>query len=67
MTATQGEMTALISHISHPAAVLDAANEQHRRLVRAMRAHDGPRAARIMSEHVEGTTHVLGGLLPSRG
>ena len=67
MTATQGEMTALISHISHPAAVLDAANEQHQQLVRAVRAHDGPRAARIMSEHVEGTTHVLGGLLPSRG
>ena len=67
MTATQGEMTALISHISHPAAVLDAANEQHRRLVRLMRAHDGPRAARIMSEHVEGTTHILGGLLPARG
>jgi DNA-binding FadR family transcriptional regulator len=67
MTATQGEMTDLISHISHPAAVLHAANEQHRRLVRAMRAHDGARAAKIMSEHVEGTTHILGGLLPSRG
>jgi DNA-binding FadR family transcriptional regulator len=67
MTATQGEMTDLISNISHPAAVLRASNEQHRRLVRAMRAHDGPRAARVMSEHVEGTTHILGGLLPSRG
>jgi DNA-binding FadR family transcriptional regulator len=67
MTATQGEMTDLISHISHPAAVLHAANEQHRRLVRALRAHDGARAARVMSEHVEGTTHILGGLLPSRG
>ena len=30
-----------------------------------MRAHDGPRAARVMSEHVEGTTHMLGALLPS--
>jgi DNA-binding FadR family transcriptional regulator len=67
MTATQGEMTDLISHISHPAAVLHAANEQHRRLVRALRAHDAARAARVMSEHVEGTTHILGGLLPSRG
>jgi GntR family transcriptional repressor for pyruvate dehydrogenase complex len=67
MTATQGEMTDLISNISHPAAVLRASNEQHLRLVRAMRAHDGPRAARVMSEHVEGTTHILGGLLPSRG
>lgn len=67
MTVTQGEMTDLISHISHPEAVLAAANEQHRRLLRALRAHDGARAARIMSEHVEGTTHILGGLLPSRG
>jgi len=67
MTATQGEMTDLISHISHPAAVLRASNEQHRRLIRALRSHDAPRAARIMSEHVEGTTHILGGLLPSQG
>jgi DNA-binding FadR family transcriptional regulator len=67
MTATQGEMTDLISHISHPAAVLRASNEQHRRLLRALRAHDGARAAREMSEHVEGTTHILGGLLPARG
>jgi DNA-binding GntR family transcriptional regulator len=67
MTATQGEMTDLISHISHPAAVLRASNEQHQRLLRALRAHDGPRAARAMSEHVEGTTHILGGLLPARG
>jgi GntR family transcriptional repressor for pyruvate dehydrogenase complex len=67
MTVTQGEMTDLISHISHPEAVLRAANEQHRRLIRVLRAHDGARAARIMSEQVEATTHILGGLLPSRG
>lgn len=67
MTATQGEMTDLISHISHPEEVLRAANDQHRRLVRALRAHDGTRAARIMSEQVEATMHILGGLLPPRG
>jgi DNA-binding FadR family transcriptional regulator len=67
MTQTQGEMTDLISHISHPAAVLRASNEQHRRLVKTLRGHDGPRAARVMSEHVEGTAHILGGLLPARG
>ena len=67
MTATQGEMTDLISHISHPAAVLRASNEQHQRLLRALKSQDGPRAARVMSEHVEGTTHILGGLLPARG
>ncbi|HEY7968237.1 MAG TPA: FCD domain-containing protein [Solirubrobacteraceae bacterium] len=67
MTATQGEMTDLISHISHPEEVLRAANDQHRRLVRALRAHDSARAARIMSEQVEATMHILAGLLPSRG
>ena len=36
-------------------------------LIRVLRAHDGARAARIMSEQVEATTHILGGLLPSRG
>ncbi len=66
-TAAQGEMTALISMISHPAAVLHASNEQHRRLVRALRQHDAPRAARVMSEHVEGTAHILAGLLPPGG
>src|SRR5579863_800526 len=67
MTATQGEMTDLISHISHPEEVLRAANDQHRRLVRALRSHDSARAARIMSEQVEATMHILGGLLPTRG
>jgi DNA-binding FadR family transcriptional regulator len=66
-TAAQGEMTALIQMISHPAAVLRASNEQHQRLVRALRAHDRTRAARIMGEHVEGTNHILAAFLPSRG
>jgi DNA-binding FadR family transcriptional regulator len=66
-TAAQGEMTSLIQMISHPAAVLHASNEQHRRLVRALRQHDAPRAAGVMAEHVEGTTHILGAFLPSRG
>jgi len=66
-TAAQGEMTALIQMISHPHAVLRASNEQHHRLVRALRAHDGVRAARIMGEHVEGTEHILAAFLPPRG
>ncbi len=66
-TAAQGEMTALISMISHPAEVLRASNDQHRRLVRALRSHDATRAARVMSEHVEGTAHILAALLPPRG
>ena len=66
-TAAQGEMTALISMISHPAAVLRASNDQHRRLVRALRSHDAARAARVMSEHVEGTAHILAALPARRG
>jgi GntR family transcriptional regulator, transcriptional repressor for pyruvate dehydrogenase complex len=66
-TAVQGEMTTLISMISHPAAVLRASNEQHQRLVRALRTHDPAKAARVMSEHVEGTAHILAAFLPARG
>jgi GntR family transcriptional regulator, transcriptional repressor for pyruvate dehydrogenase complex len=64
MTATQGEMTGLITLISHPVEILRSANHQHRRLVRALRAHDGPLAARVMTEQAQGTEHVLAGLLP---
>jgi GntR family transcriptional regulator, transcriptional repressor for pyruvate dehydrogenase complex len=66
-TAAQGEMTALIQMILHPHAVLGASNEQHHRLVRALRAHDSARAARVMGEHVEGTEHILAAFLPPRG
>jgi len=66
-TAAQGEMTALIQMISHPAAVLRSSNEQHQRLVRAVRAHDSARAARVMAEHVEATNHILAAFLPPRG
>ena len=65
MTSTQGEMTGLISLISHPSEVLRSANHQHRRLVQALNAHDGPLAARIMAEQVLATEQVLAGLLPA--
>jgi DNA-binding FadR family transcriptional regulator len=65
MTATQGEMTGLITLISHPPEVLRSANDQHRRLVKALRGHDGPRAARVMAEQVRATEQVLAGLLPA--
>jgi GntR family transcriptional regulator, transcriptional repressor for pyruvate dehydrogenase complex len=64
MTETQGAMSALISHIAHPPEVLDSANDQHRRLVTALRRHDEATAARVMTEHLRGTEHVLAGLLP---
>jgi DNA-binding FadR family transcriptional regulator len=65
MTSTQGEMTGLISLISHPPEVLRSANHQHRRLVRALSARDVSLAARIMAEQVRATEHVLAGLLPA--
>jgi DNA-binding FadR family transcriptional regulator len=64
MTDTQGAMSALISHIAHPPEVLDSANDQHRRLVAALRRHDEALAARVMTEHLRATEHVLAGLLP---
>jgi DNA-binding FadR family transcriptional regulator len=64
MTEVQGEMTDLISHIAHPPQVLASSNAQHRRLLAAVRDGDGARAARVMTEHLLGTEHILAGLLP---
>jgi GntR family transcriptional regulator, transcriptional repressor for pyruvate dehydrogenase complex len=64
MTEVQGEMTDLIAHIAHPPEVLAWANAQHRRLLAAVRKRDTMRAARVMSEHLQGTEHILAGLLP---
>jgi DNA-binding GntR family transcriptional regulator len=54
----------LIELIAHPPEVLSSANEQHRRIVAALRRHDSVGAAREMTEHAHGTEHVLAGLLP---
>ncbi len=64
MTEIQGAMSGLISHIAHPPEVLDASNDGHRRLVAAVGRHDASAAAREMTEHAQGTEHVLAGLLP---
>jgi GntR family transcriptional repressor for pyruvate dehydrogenase complex len=64
MTGVQGEMTDLIAHIAHPPEVLAWANAQHRRLLAAVRERDTMRAARVMAEHLQGTEHILAGLLP---
>jgi len=50
MTDAQGAMTDLIA--------------QHRRMLAAVRERDSMRAARLMSEHLQGTEHILAGLLP---
>jgi GntR family transcriptional repressor for pyruvate dehydrogenase complex len=65
MTDAQSQMSALIALIAHPPEVLTRSNEQHARLVKALRRGDGPRAVGEMREHTEGTEHILAGLLPA--
>jgi GntR family transcriptional regulator, transcriptional repressor for pyruvate dehydrogenase complex len=64
MTDVQGAMSDLIAYIAHPPEVLASSNEQHRRVLAAVREHDPARAARAMVEHLQGTERVLAGLLP---
>ena len=64
MTEVQGAMTGLIAHIAHPPEVLASSNAQHRRLLAAVRERDATRAVRAMTEHLQGTEHILAGLLP---
>ncbi len=65
MTDTQAQMTDLIALIPHPPEVLARSNEQHGKIVKALRRGDGPRAVRLIREHTEGTEHILAGLLPA--
>jgi DNA-binding FadR family transcriptional regulator len=64
MTEAQSQMSDLIALIAHPEKVLTRSNEQHRRLVKCLRKKDSTRAVRQMREHIEGTEHILAGLLP---
>ena len=64
MTEVQGAMSDLIGLIAHPDQVLTHSNEQHRSLVQLLRRGDATRAVGLMREHIEGTEHILGGLLP---
>ncbi len=63
-TEVQGAMTDLIAHIAHPPQVLESSNAQHRRILAAVRERDEMRAVREMAEHLQGTEHILAGLLP---
>ncbi len=65
MTEAQGQMSQLIALIAHPEEVLTRSNEQHERLLKLMRKGDSPKAMRLMREHIEGTEHILAGLLGS--
>jgi DNA-binding FadR family transcriptional regulator len=64
MTDAQGAMTDLISYIAHPPEVLSSSNAQHRRLLVAVRERDEMLAARVITEHLRATEHILAGLLP---
>ena len=63
MTEVQGRLSELITRIAHPPEVLNHANDQHRRLVRLLRRQDAVRAVALIREHIEGTEHILAGLL----
>lgn len=65
MTEAQGAMSDLIACIAHPPELLAWSNEQHARMLAAVRRRDRDRAVRIMVEHMQGTEHVLAGLLPA--
>jgi len=64
MTEVQGQMSALIARIAHPEQVLTRSNTQHGRLVALLCRRDSRRAVRLMRDHLEGTEHILAGLLP---
>lgn len=64
MTEVQSEMTELITLIAHPDEVLSRSNEQHRRLVAEIRCADRAAAVATIREHIEGTEHIVAGLLP---
>ena len=64
MTEVQGQMSDLIALIAHPEEVLTRSNAQHRRLVSLLRRDDSSAAVRLMRQHIEGTEHILAGLLP---
>jgi DNA-binding FadR family transcriptional regulator len=63
MTEVQGQMSGLITMIAHPPEVLTHSNEQHRRLVRLLRRRDKASAVALIRQHLEGTEHILAGLI----
>jgi GntR family transcriptional repressor for pyruvate dehydrogenase complex len=63
MTEVQAQMSDLIGLIAHPEQVLTHSNSQHRRLVSLLRAGKATSAVTLMREHIEGTEHILAGLI----
>jgi DNA-binding FadR family transcriptional regulator len=63
MTKIQGQMSDLIALIPHPEQVLTHSNAQHKRLVTLLRRRQAGAAVGVMREHIEGTEHILAGLI----
>ena len=64
MTEVQGRMSELITRIAHPDKVLTHSNSQHRKLVKLISKGDSKGAVNLVRDHIEGTEHILAGLLP---
>jgi GntR family transcriptional regulator, transcriptional repressor for pyruvate dehydrogenase complex len=60
----EADVSELIAHIAHPPEVLDHSNAEHARMIDAFERRDGARAVRVLRRHLEGTEHILAGLLP---
>lgn len=65
MTEVQGAMSELIGLIAHPEEVLAQSNAQHAKLVDLLEARDQTGAVELARKHLEGTEHILTGLLPA--
>ena len=63
MTEVQAQMSDLIALIAHPEEVLTRSNAQHRKLVAHLREGDADAAAKLIRHHVQGTEHILTGLV----
>lgn len=65
MTRVQSQMSELIAGIAHPDVVLTRSNAQHHRLVRLLGKRDMRGSVALVRDHIEGTEHILAGLLPA--
>jgi GntR family transcriptional regulator, transcriptional repressor for pyruvate dehydrogenase complex len=63
MTDVHSQLSNLLALIAHPPEVLQHANAQHARLAELLRRRERARAVRLMREHIEGTEHILAGLI----
>ncbi|MGH2927921.1 MAG: hypothetical protein ACRDL8_06940, partial [Solirubrobacteraceae bacterium] len=61
----QAAMDAMIAMIAHPHHVLARSNDQHRRIVAALRRGETGRCVRLVRVHLAGTEHIIEALLPS--